>query len=85
MRMAWPERVAAFMLLLLIVCLVLLSATADNHGHPVPIGDKVSALFAGVGVMALYTVLPVWAVLRAIDLIFNGPSRRRGVFTVRPL
>ena len=31
------------------------------------------------------TVLPLWVFLRLVDWLFNGPARRRGQITVRPL
>lgn len=79
MDFAWPEKFVGFLLLIEVLFIGLLGATAPGAGS--------SAWFAAGAVMFLrvpaMTLIPLWIVLRAIDLLFAGPARRRGALIVR--
>jgi hypothetical protein len=83
MRMAWPEKVAVFALAFMAIVLLWFGLT----GGPIKVSagewaaDGLTILLRG----ALLLVLPLWAVLRAFDMLIGGPARRSGVFIVRPL
>lgn len=80
MRIAWPERVTLCLLALEAIPLAMLAAAAPDAGSP-----SWFATVAGFWRYPMWTLPPVWAVLRIIDLMAAGPARRAKHLIVRPL
>lgn len=79
MEFAWPEKMVGFLLLIEVLFIGLLGATAPAAGSEVWFAAG-AAIFIRVPAM---TLIPLWIFLRAIDLLFAGPARRRGAVIVR--
>lgn len=74
--MIWADRVALLIALFLMVITLLLAA-----GRPAAETLQNPVWWSVVWNILLYAVLPVWGTLRVIDLIMDGPRRRRGKIT----
>lgn len=78
MRIAWPEIVIGFLLLLELLFLGVLALTSGHAGEAAWFTGLLSLLW-----FPIVTLLPFWLILRFIDLVFAGPARRKGYLIVR--
>jgi hypothetical protein len=69
----WPERITFFIGALIACALVFLGSGAPTAGSDAWIGAFLSIM----GVLGLKVLLPIWLVLRAFDVLFIDPRRRR--------
>jgi hypothetical protein len=69
----WPERFTFFIGALIAGALLFLGAGASGAGSDAWIGAFLSIM----GVIALKVLLPIWLILRAFDVLFIDPRRRR--------
>ena len=69
----WPERLTFFIGALVACALLFLGAGAPGAGSDAWIGAFLSIM----GTIALKVLLPIWLVLRAFDVLFIDPKRRK--------
>lgn len=77
---AWPERVIGLLLLTELIILVLFVLTSPTAGS--------TQWFFAIGWLwrfPAFSLIPLWLIFRAIDLLFAGPARRRGYLTAHLL
>ena len=83
MGLAWPEKFAALIALFFALALICFGAVLNGASTSY---DWVEAAGEIELHMARVVLLPLWMVLRVLDLLTGGPSRRRQrrVMVVRP-
>ena len=75
---AWPERIVGFLFVIEVLILALLGLTNPHAGE--------LGWFAAIPSLwriPAFTLVPIWIVLRMIDLLFAGPARRSRNVIVR--
>ena len=80
MTPAWPEKVIAFLLVFEIVFVMFFALTAPHAGS-----DAWFVAMFGIWRFPVFTLTPLWLLLRAFDAVTGGPARRSGIVIVRPL
>jgi hypothetical protein len=76
--LAWPERVTLFLFALEAIPLAMLALAAPDAGSL-----EWFATIATFWRYPFWTLPPIWAILRMIDLLLAGPARRKGYLIVR--
>ena len=78
---AWPEKTVAVLFAIELALILMVGITSPGALSP----GWIMAFFGIVSRICGFTCLPLWLVLRVIDLISGGPQRRDGGITVYPL
>lgn len=79
LHICWAEKIPLF--ILFAITLILLFAVTTGGTGLAGLG----ALIEVLGIVLIKWLLPLWLILRVIDALLGGPSKRRGVFTVHRL
>jgi hypothetical protein len=99
MRLAWCDKIAIVWggaLFLILACAWqgpyfwwtearYLPATSSLVGPATPLNEVFPPLWLGAWDFGWRIVGIPWLILRLIDLVIGGPTRRRGVIVVRPV
>lgn len=81
--MALVDRISLYLFSLLAVIIFFLGGLGPNSKFMD--ADWWQAYFDIMATVGLKFILPVWLILRFIDLVLGGPMRRRGHITARLL
>ena len=76
--MCWADKVGLAAAIIVAGGVLLIGASWGPHGP-----DYASAATRAIGLLELYSALPLWVLLRIVDFIAGGPWRRAGNIKVR--
>lgn len=77
--MCWADRVAQLIVVIIVLFMAFMTAVGDGPGANIKNMLDTDLIFCA------YTALPIWILLRIIDLMIGGPYRRRGQVSARIL
>lgn len=78
--LAWPERVVSFLFAFEVIWIL----TIGLVGNPHALSDGWIVALLQMWRIPFFTLGPLWAFLRLLDLAMGGPARRKGVLIVLP-
>ena len=76
--MCWAEKIAATLCFALFVILFFFAAISGGKASSFGYALEIWAILSGK------FLLPLWLIMRVIDLAIGGPTRRKGVIVYHP-
>lgn len=78
--LAWPERFISILLAIEVIALLWFGLV----GNPYALTDGWFVAALAMWRIPVFTLTPIWALLRVLDFAAGGPARRKGILIVLP-